>query len=148
MGGAVLNGLLKNGFSAGQIRVAEPNETVRSHLKAKGIVCAASASELADFTPDIVFLAVKPFLIEQIIGDIKPFTDKGAAVLSIIAGRRIEWFKEKLGKQTAVFRAMPNTPAAIWNRYYGRNGLRGSFRRTKTAGRAYFKSLRRSCPAG
>lgn len=113
MGGAVLNGLLKNGFSAGQIRVAEPNETVRSHLKAKGIVCAASASELADFTPDIVFLAVKPFLIEQIIGDIKPFTDKGAAVLSIIAGRRIEWFKEKLGKQTAVFRAMPNTPAAI-----------------------------------
>lgn len=61
MGGAVLNGLLKNGFSAGQIRVAEPNETVRAHLEAKGIACAASASELKDFSPDIVFLAVKPF---------------------------------------------------------------------------------------
>ena len=61
MGGAVLNGLLKNGFSAEQIRVAEPNETVRAHLEAKGIACAASASELKDFSPDIVFLAVKPF---------------------------------------------------------------------------------------
>jgi len=50
MGGAVLNGLLKNGFSAGQIRVAEPNETVRAHLEAKGIACAASASELINVT--------------------------------------------------------------------------------------------------
>lgn len=113
MGGAVLNGLLKNGFSVRQIRVAEPDETVRARLKEKGIVCAASASELTDFSPDIVFLAVKPFLIERVIGDIKPFTDKGAAVLSIIAGRRIEWFKDKLGRRTVVFRAMPNTPAAV-----------------------------------
>ena len=113
MGGAVLNGLLKNGFPSRQIRVAEPNETVRAELKAKGIICAASALELTDFVPDIVFLAVKPFLIEQVIDDIKPFAAKGAAVLSIIAGRRVSWFKEKLGAQTVVFRAMPNTPAAI-----------------------------------
>ncbi len=113
MGGAVLNGLRKNGFSPDRIRVAEPDETVRSKLMAEGITCAASALEMADFNPDIIFLAVKPFLIEQIIGDIKPFTDKGAAVLSIIAGRRIEWFKDKLGDKTVVFRAMPNTPAAI-----------------------------------
>lgn len=55
MGGAVLNGLLKNGFPSRQIRVAEPNETVRAELKAKGIICAASALELTDFVPDIVF---------------------------------------------------------------------------------------------
>lgn len=113
MGGSVLNGLLKNGFSAQNIRVAEPNETVRTELTAKGIVCAAGADELKTFSPDIVFLAVKPFLIEQVISDVKPFTDKGAAVLSIIAGRQIGWFKEKLGKNAVIFRAMPNTPAAI-----------------------------------
>lgn len=113
MGGAVLNGLLKKGVQSQLIRVAEPNETIREDLKQKGILCAASALELTYFNPDIVLLAVKPFLIEQVIDTVKPFTDKGAAVLSIIAGRQIQWFKEKLGSQTVVFRAMPNTPAAI-----------------------------------
>ena len=113
MGGAVLNGLLKKGVQSQLIRVAEPNETIREDLKQKGILCAASALELTDFNPDIVLLAVKPFLIEQVIDTVKPFTDKGAAVLSIIAGRQIQWFKEKLGSQSVVFRAMPNTPAAI-----------------------------------
>ena len=113
MGGSVLNGLLKNGFSVQNIRVAEPNETVRGTLAQKGIILAADVSELKNFRPDIVFLAVKPFLIEQVIDSVKPFTDNGAAVLSIIAGRQIGWFKEKLGKNTVIFRAMPNTPAAV-----------------------------------
>ncbi|MBO4521229.1 MAG: pyrroline-5-carboxylate reductase [Alphaproteobacteria bacterium] len=113
MGGSILNGLLKKGFSAKNIRVAEPNETVRTNLAQKGIVSAADASQIKDFEPNIVFLAVKPFLIEQVIDGVKPFTDKGAAVLSIIAGRQIGWFKEKLGENAVVFRAMPNTPAAI-----------------------------------
>ena len=113
MGGAVLNGLIKNGFPVQNIRVAEPNETVRAGLAQKGIASAADASKLTDFSPDMVFLAVKPFLIELLINGVKPFTDKGAAVLSIIAGRQIGWFKEKLGTNTVVFRAMPNTPAAI-----------------------------------
>lgn len=113
MGGAVLNGLLKNGFETKNIRVVEPNEAVRKNLTEKNIVSFADASELKDFSPDIVFLAVKPFLIEQVIDGVKPFTDKGAAVLSIIAGRKIDWFKEKLGESTVVFRAMSNTPAAV-----------------------------------
>ena len=113
MGSSILNGLLKNGFFPENIRVAEPNETIRAELTQKGVVSAADATELKDFTPDIVFLAVKPFLIEQVIDSVRYFTDKGAAVLSIIAGRKIDWFKEKLGEKTVVFRAMPNTPAAV-----------------------------------
>lgn len=113
MGGSVLNGLLKNGFPTQNIRVAEPDETIRKTLTEKGIRCAVDASALTDFDPDIVFLAVKPFLIEQVINSVKPFTDKGSVILSIIAGRQIGWFKEKLGTNTVVFRAMPNTPAAI-----------------------------------
>lgn len=113
MGGAVLNGLLKNGLPVKNIRVAEPSETIRTTLEKQGIACTADISGLKEFKPDIVFLAVKPFLIEQVIDGVKPFTDRGAAVLSIIAGRRIDWFKEKLGEKAVVFRAMPNTPAAI-----------------------------------
>ena len=113
MGGAVLNGLLKSGLPVQNIRVAEPNEAVRAALAQKGITADDDATKIKDFQPDIVFLAVKPFLIEQVIGGVKPFTDRGAAVLSIIAGRQIDWFKEKLGQNTVVFRAMPNTPAAI-----------------------------------
>lgn len=113
MGGSVLIGLLKNGFPAQNICVAEPNEAIRETLTEKGIRCAADASALTDFDPDIVFLAVKPFLIGQVIDGVKPFTDKGSVVLSIIAGRQIGWFKEKLGTNAVIFRAMPNTPAAV-----------------------------------
>ena len=141
MGGSILKGALKKGFPATQVRVVEPDAEIRKSLKARGVDAAEAAEAFADFRPDVVFAAVKPFLIGQVVGSIKPFTDKGAVLLSIVAGRPVGWFEEKLGKNTAVIRAMPNTPAAV-----GR-GITGVFANAAVSNdqKSAAKSLLESC---
>lgn len=113
MGGAVLNGALNKGLCAQNIRTVEPDAAIRASLKEKGLISSADINDFHDFSPDVVFLAVKPFLAESVIGGLRHFTDKGAALVSIVAGKKIAWYEEKLGSKAAVFRAMPNTPAAV-----------------------------------
>lgn len=113
MGGSVLDGYLSKYHEANNIRVVEPNEQIRETLKNKNIVSYAKVEDSYDFTPDFIFTAVKPFLIGDIIDSLKPFVDKGAALFTIIAGKKIAFFEEHLGKNTKIVRCMPNTPASI-----------------------------------
>lgn len=113
MGGAVLNGALKKGLSPENVRVVEPNAEIRDALAKQGIKADETAESFETFMPDVVFIAVKPFLVKEIIASVKPFTDKGAVLLSIVAGRPVSRFESELGEKAAVIRAMPNTPAAV-----------------------------------
>ena len=113
MGYAILSGLLKSGLDKGRVRVVEVDADIRKKLEAEGVACAENPSGFGGFSPGVVLLAVKPFLVEKILDDVKPFARKNAAVLSIVAGKKIGWFAEKLGEKTPVFRAMPNTPALV-----------------------------------
>jgi pyrroline-5-carboxylate reductase len=67
----------------------------------------------ASYQPDVIVFAVKPQILPDVIGQYKRYTDKGALVLSIAAGKAIGFFSEALGDSAAIVRAMPNTPAAI-----------------------------------
>ncbi|MBW2974885.1 pyrroline-5-carboxylate reductase [Candidatus Woesearchaeota archaeon] len=58
---------------------------------------------------DIIFLAVKPQVISDVLDDIKD-TDK--LVISIAAGVRLKALEEKL-KKAKVVRVMPNTPCLV-----------------------------------
>jgi pyrroline-5-carboxylate reductase len=92
-----------------QIVVVEPN--VAASLPAP-ITVLKSAQEIPDnFTADIVVFAVKPQSLQALIKDYARFG--GALFISIAAGVKISFFEEHLGKNCAIVRAMPNTPAAI-----------------------------------
>lgn len=67
----------------------------------------------ADFTPEVIVFAVKPQTLPDLLPDYKKFTDAGALVISIAAGRTTGFFKKYLGDDVAVVRTMPNTPASI-----------------------------------
>jgi pyrroline-5-carboxylate reductase len=43
----------------------------------------------------------------------RDLAEKGAAIVSVAAGIRIERFETAFGDETAVIRVMPNTPAAV-----------------------------------
>lgn len=113
MGGAILNATLKAGIHPENIRAVDPDKGIRRELADRGIQSAEEISAFIDFPADILLAAVKPFLIEETIGNLKAFTEKGTILLSIIAGRETSWFQEKLGHQASLVRAMPNTPAAV-----------------------------------
>lgn len=67
----------------------------------------------ASFKPTVVVMAVKPQILPEVTKLYKPYTDKGALVLSIAAGMPVSFFEKQLGKKAAIVRSMPNTPASI-----------------------------------
>lgn len=113
MGSAVLDGVLKNGVLPKNVRVVDTSDDILSACLTKRVHGGKKASFFQHFNPDIVFIAVKPFCVDAILDDIKPFTDKGALFVSIVAGKRLSGFEKKLGSDVAFVRAMPNTPACI-----------------------------------
>lgn len=61
---------------------------------------------------DIVFIAVKPYHIEELMGCMKPLMNDQQLVISIMAGVTIETLQQGLGIKKIV-RAMPNLPAQV-----------------------------------
>lgn len=114
MGYAMLRGwLAAKVLGAGAITVVEPNEALRKRAADEGVEALGDAAGLeAGSVPDLVIFAVKP----QVIGDVVPAYRRfagDATFLSVAAGTGTATFEEILGRDAAVMRCMPNTPAAI-----------------------------------
>jgi pyrroline-5-carboxylate reductase len=61
----------------------------------------------------VVLLCVKPQALPQVLDEISSALDPGALVISIAASTTVGFIQQKLGKDVAVVRAMPNTPAMV-----------------------------------
>ncbi len=63
---------------------------------------------------DIVFLAVKPQYLADVIGEIKKAVKKDTVIVSIAAGKTIHYLQENFGsEELKIVRCMPNTPALV-----------------------------------
>ena len=111
MGGALLAGWLDQGISPSDMIVVDPHHDTAA-VPAK-IRFFPTADELpGDFLPDLVMLAVKPQVMNQVVPAYRRFAGK-SVFLSIAAGRTIASLEAILGENAAIVRAMPNTPASV-----------------------------------
>lgn len=108
MGGAMLSGWLDRSLRAEDVVVVEPGG---AELPVKVVAAADSVPE--GFRPDVVVLAVKPQVMDDVLPAYARFAEDGAVFLSIAAGRTLASFERLLGEGAAIVRAMPNTPAAV-----------------------------------
>ncbi len=60
---------------------------------------------------DVLILAVKPQYLQAVIDGIKDCIEKDTLLLTIAAGKRMDWYEEAFGKEIKLVRCMPNTPA-------------------------------------
>lgn len=114
MGEAILAGLIASGEAeAARIGVAEPDQARREALAAAyGVRCAADASGLlAD--ADVVVLAVKPQVIDEVVRALAGHIPSSALVVSIAAGVTTSHLEGLLAPGARVVRVMPNTPAMV-----------------------------------
>lgn len=112
MAAALVAGLLKQGFAAGDIQVVELLEEQRQKLaETYGVVCLHQVDERA-LEGDVLVLAVKP---QQMQAALQPLAGKlqHQIVVSIAAGLTLETLSRWLGGYRRIVRAMPNTPAMI-----------------------------------
>ncbi|MBL4906658.1 MAG: pyrroline-5-carboxylate reductase [Sneathiella sp.] len=114
MGQAMLGGWIEKNVKPNDILVVDPQSKNLSSADELG--CRVFTSPVLieeEYQPDVIILAVKPQVMENVIPTYKGFAEKGALIISIAAGTRIELFEKYFGRETAVIRTMPNTPAAI-----------------------------------
>lgn len=128
MAAALIGGLLKTGWPAAQIVVAEPLPTRADWLKAEFGIAVQNTGAALPADADALLLAVKPQQMASALAglSLKP----GALVVSIAAGVRLATLQRLLGPQVSYVRTMPNTPALLGA------GITGLFAPTGTSAAA------------
>ena len=112
MGMAMLEGWLALGLPARQVAVVEPNPSPGiAALAQRGVLLNPPAGTVGKATA--IVIAVKPQVAPQVMPDLAPLIDARTVVVSIMAGRTLDFLQRLLPAETALVRAMPNTPAAI-----------------------------------
>jgi pyrroline-5-carboxylate reductase len=126
MGGAMALGWVKNGIDAASIIAVDPHapDAIKSSLSSAGVRFADSAP--ADVTAAVLFIAVKPQVMADVLPAYRALIGPQTVVVSIAAGKTLAFLEDKLGA-AAMVRAMPNTPAMI-----GR-GVTGAFANPRVA---------------
>ena len=124
MAGAMLGGLVKQGFAPRQLRVVEIDGANRKRLETQGYAVYPDQDNEAVLGSDVIVLAVKPQHVKAVAERLGAQLSAGQIVLSIAAGIRLMDLARWLGHQNTrslgyqdtgvvLVRAMPNTPALI-----------------------------------
>jgi pyrroline-5-carboxylate reductase len=112
MGSALLDGWLRFGLNPANVAVIEPHPSSP---------IAALADRGVRLNPDIrglpraaaVIIAVKPQVAAEVVPAASPMAAPSTLVVSIMAGRTLDFLAGALNVPCALVRAMPNMPASI-----------------------------------
>lgn len=114
MGSAMALGILKSGISTKENIIAscsreESAKRIREEL---GVKTTLDNKEVCKES-DIIFLAVKPYMYEKVIKEIRDFVNLDKIIVTIAAGIDLKDVEGWFNKDTKVVKTMPNTPALV-----------------------------------
>lgn len=114
LGVAMAEGLISSGFVLPEhLIVTRRNISALKSLEEKGVMISNDNVEAVKYA-DWIVLAIKPFQVKEVLAQIKPHLDeKKHSLISVVTGVWIKDMQEMVGKDFALFRAMPNTAIAI-----------------------------------
>lgn len=110
IGGMLSRGLVKPADLIGSAKTRETAEKVRETYKITTVLDNAQVAREAD----ILFLAVKPAFIAEVIEEIRTAVREETIVVSIAAGWNLAGLAAAFGRpELKLVRCMPNTPAMV-----------------------------------
>ncbi|MBO4863620.1 MAG: pyrroline-5-carboxylate reductase [Eubacterium sp.] len=114
MASAIIGGIINNKvIPADEIICSSPVESERTRVKENfGISATADNKEVVSGS-EIILLAVKPQVIPVVVEEIKDTVKADQLIISIVAGKSIDWYRQAFGKEIKLIRTMPNTPALV-----------------------------------
>jgi pyrroline-5-carboxylate reductase len=112
MGSSIIKSLLKHSINSDQICINDKRAEKAEELSRKFKVKIKSILEIGQ-SCDVVFLAVKPQDLEEVLNELNKTLKPNALVISIAAGKKIQFIEDHLTAGISVIRVMPNTPAQI-----------------------------------
>jgi len=111
MASALIGGLIASGFSASRLAASDINTQRREALAGHGIETTDDNQELINGC-DVVVFAIKPQVMHRVVSELQ-FTRPDQLLLSIAAGITTRVIHQWIGRDIALVRAMPNTPALV-----------------------------------
>ena len=114
MGSAMIKGIVKAGITpATNIYMSDINVDKLNQLKEEtGANILLNNNELIEKS-DVIILAVKPNHLKTLLEGCKSSFNKNKILISIAVGIPLKFYKEIIGLDKKVVRAMPNTPALV-----------------------------------
>ena len=113
MAGAIISGLLADGFAPEQLSASDPSDAALANLRALGLTQLYASPEPLCENADLVVLAVKPQVAPAALTALAPYLKPDTALLSIAAGISTTSLQKYAGNAVPIIRCMPNTPAMI-----------------------------------
>jgi pyrroline-5-carboxylate reductase len=121
MGGAILDGWRAGGLDLSSVSVIRP-----SGKPIEGVQVVQSLSEAGGARPQMIVLAFKPQMLQEIAPRIRPHLGPETVVVSILAGVESETLRSHFPEAGGIMRAMPNLAVAVRRGVTGLYGDAGS----------------------
>jgi pyrroline-5-carboxylate reductase len=114
MGGILLKALLEKGLFAKDSTTATVQHEDRARALAAKLGIPVGTDNLAAVrNADIVFVCVKPQVVQEVMEQIRPNVSKDQLIISVAASVATSQIERALAIDAPVVRAMPNTPCVL-----------------------------------
>jgi pyrroline-5-carboxylate reductase len=132
MGGILLKALLEKGFLSPKSTFATVQHEERARSLSEKLGVPVGTDNLAAVRgADIIFVCVKPQVVQEVMEQIRPNVSEDQLIISVAASVPTSQIEKALAGNIPVIRAMPNTPCALG---YGMTALcKGKFATAKQA---------------
>lgn len=109
MASAIISGMKLSGYDSDDISgFNKSDDKIDKLVNDYGVRKCGSQKELIA-SSDVLFLAVKPSVLDEIIDEVKSnLANSDILVVSIAVGKTLSYFQEHLGESCRVVRVMPN----------------------------------------
>lgn len=114
MAASIIGGLVAQGVEPSSIIASDPFSETLQRLSEAIPVRTTQNNHTAIAEAEVVVLAVKPQVMEQVLVDLQETVQENKPlIISIAAGIEISSLDKWLGGSCAIIRCMPNTPALV-----------------------------------
>jgi len=114
MARSLIGGMIATGISNQDISVSEPKADLREKLNEDFGVSASEDNASAVMGADVVVLAVKPQVLQEVVTPLgNLIAETRPLLISVAAGVTSSSIERWVGGRPALIRVMPNTPALI-----------------------------------
>lgn len=117
MGGAIAEGLLARASGEVSLYVSNPSSAPFETLSASGAIVSSDNREVAG-EADVLIIAVKPWVVETVIREIREIDSFNEKLLIVVAAgikgvQLLEWVSSDCGICPSVVIGMPNTAVSV-----------------------------------
>mmetsp|Transcript_24711 Transcript_24711/g.40089 ORF Transcript_24711/g.40089 Transcript_24711/m.40089 type:complete len:240 (-) Transcript_24711:2951-3670(-) len=115
--GQMSTAMMKGFIAAGVVKAENMFGTNRSQAgrdKVKAFGCTALDSNVELVKKcRVIFLGVKPYMIQDVLKEVKEHITDDKLIISIALGLRLETLQKWVSPSTRIIRVMPNTPCLV-----------------------------------